>query len=56
MLSELHNFNLKLCSKSTIKLLVATQLSGGWQHNYFTKIWQTGHANDQSMYSLMSVG
>jgi hypothetical protein len=60
MLSELHNFNLKLCSKKYNKIVCfapdcGTTVNGVWQHNYSTKIWQTGHANDQSMYSLMSV-
>ena len=36
-------------------LIVAPQLSSGWQHNYSTKTWQAGWANEQSMYSLMSM-
>ncbi len=53
--------NLKLCSKQNNKidllhLIVALQLSGGWRHNYSTKTRQTGHANEQSMYSLISMG
>ncbi len=32
------------------------QLGGGRQHNYSTKTSQAGHANEQSMYSLMSMG
>jgi len=41
MLSKLHSLNLKLCS--------------GRQHNYSMKTRQVGHANEQFMYSLMSV-
>jgi hypothetical protein len=42
MLSEHHNLNLKLCSKhyneiDILHLILAPQLSGGWQHNYSTK-------------------
>ncbi len=42
MLSELHNLNLKLCSKQynknfVLHLIVAPQISSGWQHNYSTK-------------------
>ncbi len=52
--------NLKLCSKQYNKiyilhLIVAPQLSSGWQHNYSTKTRQTGCANEQSMYSLTSM-
>ncbi len=36
-------------------LIVAPQLSGGYQHNYPTKTVQAGHANEQSIYSLMSI-
>ncbi len=28
---------------------------GGWQHNNSTKARQAGHANEQDMYSLMSM-
>ncbi len=35
--------------------LIAKQLSSGWQHNYSTKTRQVGRANEQSMYSLMSL-
>ncbi len=31
------------------------QLSGSWQNNYSTKTRQTGRANEQYMYSLMSM-
>jgi hypothetical protein len=60
MLSELHNLNLKLCNKqyniiAILRLIVAPQLSSGWQHNYSTKTRQVGCANEQSMYSLMSM-
>jgi len=60
MNSELHSLNLKLCSKQynkifVLHLIVAPQLSSGWQHNYSTKTRQAGHANEQSMYSLMSM-
>jgi hypothetical protein len=34
---------------------VAPKLSSGWQHNYSTKTRQAGRANEQSMYSLMSM-
>ncbi len=59
-ISELHNLNLKLCSKQynksdLLQLIVVPQLSGGWQHNYSTKTRQAGHANEQSLYSLMSM-
>jgi hypothetical protein len=51
---------LKLCSKKYYKidllhLIVTPQLSGGWQHNYATKTRQAGFANEQSIYSLMSM-
>jgi hypothetical protein len=60
MLSELHSLNLKLCSKQynkkfVLHLIVAPQLCSGWQHNYSTKTRQAGWANEQSMYSLMSM-
>ncbi len=60
MLSELHNLKLKLHSNQYNKnfvlcLIVAPQLSSGWQHNYSTKTRQAGHADEQSMYSLMSM-
>jgi hypothetical protein len=60
MLSELHNLNLKLCSKQYSKsfvlhLIGVPQLSSGWQHSYSTKTRQAGRANEQSMYSLMSM-
>jgi hypothetical protein len=31
------------------------QLSSSWQHNYSIKASQAGWANEQSMYSLMSM-
>jgi hypothetical protein len=57
---ELHNFNLKLYNKQYHKnisfhLIMAPQLSGGWQHNYSTKTRQVGRANEQSIFSLMSM-
>jgi outer membrane receptor for ferric coprogen and ferric-rhodotorulic acid len=60
MHSELHNLNLKLCSKQynkifVLHLIVSPQLSSDWQHNYSTKTRQAGWANEQSMYSLMSM-
>ncbi len=60
MLSEPHNLNSKLCSKQYNKnfvfhLIVAAQLGGGRQHNYSTKTRQAGWANEQYMYSLMSM-
>jgi hypothetical protein len=60
MLSEFHNLNLQLCSKQynknfVLHLIVAPQLCSGWQHNYSTKTRQAGRANEQSMYSLMSM-
>ncbi len=36
-------------------MIVAPQLSSGWWHNYSTKTRQEGRANEQSMYSLMSM-
>jgi hypothetical protein len=55
MLSDLHSFKLKFCSKEHNKnflkyLIVAPQLSSGWQHNYSTKTRLAGRANEQSMY------
>jgi hypothetical protein len=52
--------NLKLCSKlynkiDLLHLIAMPQLSGGWQHNCSTKTRQAGCANEQSMYSLMSM-
>jgi hypothetical protein len=52
--------NLKLCIKQYNKiellhLIVVPQLSGGWQHNHPTKTRQASSANEQSMYSLMSI-
>jgi hypothetical protein len=60
MLSALHSLNLKLYSKLynknfVLHLIMAPQISRGWQHNYSTKTTQVGHANEQSMYSLMSM-
>ncbi len=60
MLSELHNLNLKLCSKQynkkfVLHLIVVPQLSSGRRHNYSTNTRQAGRANEQSMYSLMSM-
>jgi hypothetical protein len=60
MLSELHRLNLKLCIKHDNKnfvlhLIVAPQLSSGWQNNYSTKTRQAGRANEQSLYYLMSM-
>jgi hypothetical protein len=60
MLFELHNFNLKLRSKRKFKidlfyLIVVPQLSGGWQYNLSTKTRHVGHANEQSMYSMLSM-
>jgi hypothetical protein len=36
-------------------LIIVPQLSGGWQHNYSTKTREAGCANEQSMYSVMSI-
>jgi hypothetical protein len=52
--------NLKLCSKQynkkfVLHLIVAPQLCSGWRHNYSTKTRQAGRADEQSMYSLMSM-
>jgi hypothetical protein len=61
LLSELHNLNLKLCSKqynkiNTWHLIVVPQLSGGWQQNCSTKTRQVGYTNESSLvYSLMSM-
>ncbi len=57
---ELQSLNLKLCSKKyneifVLHLIVVPQLSSGWQHNYSTKTSQAGHANWQSMYSIVSM-
>ncbi len=38
-----------------LHLIVVPQLGGSRQHNYSTKTRQTGHANEQYMYSLMSM-
>jgi hypothetical protein len=53
--------NIKLFNKQynkivLLKLIVVPQLSNGWQHNYSTKTRQAGRANEQSMYSPMSMG
>jgi hypothetical protein len=37
-------------------MIVVPQLGGGRQHNYLTQTMQAGHANEQSIYSLMSMG
>jgi hypothetical protein len=59
MLSEFHNLNLKLCSKQykkiVLHLIVVPQLSSGRQHDYSTITRQAGWANEQSMYSFMSI-
>ncbi len=60
MLSELHSLNLNSCHKQykfffLLHLIVAPQLSCGWRHNYSTKTRLVGCANEQSMYSLMSM-
>jgi len=60
MLSKLPSQNFKLCSKQyneiiLLHLIVAPQLGGSSRHNYSTKTRQEGHANDQAMYSLMSI-
>jgi hypothetical protein len=57
--SELCNFNLKLGSKLYEKIglthmIVAPQISGGWQHNYSNKARQT-RSKEQSIYFLMSL-
>jgi hypothetical protein len=41
--------------KFVLHLFVVPQLSSGRQHNYSTETRQAGHANEQSMYSLMSI-
>jgi len=38
-----------------LRLIVAPQLSGGWQHDYSNKTRLAGHTNKQSMYYLMSM-
>jgi hypothetical protein len=48
---ECHNFN----KIDLLQLIVAPHLSGGWQHNYSTKTRQAGRANEQPIYSLMSM-
>jgi hypothetical protein len=49
MLSELDNLNLTLCSKKgnnnfALHLIVVSQLSSGWRHNYSAKTRQPRHA------------
>ncbi len=61
VLSELHSLNLNLCSKQYNKkfvwhLIVVPQLSSGSQHNYSTNTRPAGQANEESMYSLISMG
>jgi hypothetical protein len=51
----LYKFDLELCFQEYNKIdllcqIVASQLSGGWRHNYSTKTRQAGHANEQSIY------
>ncbi len=58
--TELHSLNLKLYSEQynknfVFRLIVAPQLSSGWWHNYSTKTRQVDHADEQSMYSLISM-
>jgi hypothetical protein len=36
-------------------LIVVPQQSGGWQHTYSTKAMQIDHANEQPIYSLLSL-
>ncbi len=60
MLDVLHILNLTLCSKQYNKIdlldpILAPQLKSGWWHNYSTKTRPVGCANEQSMYSLMSM-
>jgi hypothetical protein len=38
-----------------LHLTVVPKLSGGWQHNYSTKTRQASHANEQSIYYVMSM-
>ncbi len=52
--SELHNYNLKICSKQYYKIkllhqIVALQLSGGGQHNCLNHTRQA-NAIEQSIY------
>jgi hypothetical protein len=58
MLSE--QFGMRLFCKQynyffLLHLIVVPQLSSGWQHYYSTKTRLAGQANEQSMYSLMSM-
>jgi hypothetical protein len=58
--SALHDFSLKSCSKlhnkiDLLHLIVALQLSGGWQLNYSTKTRQVHHANKHPIYHLMPI-
>jgi len=60
MLSQLNSLNFKLCSKQCnqtilLHLIVVPQLNSGLQLKYSTKARQAGHANEQSMYFLMSM-
>jgi len=38
-----------------LHLIVVPQLSSGWWHNYSIKTRQVGCANEQSVYSLVSM-
>jgi hypothetical protein len=60
ILFKLHKLNLKLRNKQyneidILHLIVVPKLRGGRQHNYSTKTRQAGHANEQSIYSIMSM-
>ncbi len=60
ILSELHQLDLKLCSKQSYKTdllhrIVVPQQSGGCWHNYSSKTRQAGCANEQFTYSQLSM-
>jgi hypothetical protein len=38
-----------------LRLIVALQLSGGWQHNHSTKARQKDRAKEQSIYSMSMI-
>jgi hypothetical protein len=61
VLFELRNFDFNLCSKqynkiNLLKLIVAPHLTGGWQHYHSAKKSRSGHAKEQPIYYLISMG
>ncbi len=51
-MSEYHLMHILI---NHLHLIAVPQLSGSWQHNYTTKVRQAGHADEQSIYSHMSM-